>query len=363
MARNTIYAALGEEAERGTKESQVVGFVPLLSPGIPKTEFDDRRRKEFRGEEASLGEISVTRFSRKWSAALEVPFFTETAPSKGLMGTLLKHFFGSCSSGQNGATGQYHHMMRPAADPFSDECLGQKGITLNLNINEGASVRNWPYVGGRVKSLSFAQEAGHPLKLTAELVGQRREEDTAELGSPVFAEENLRCDYNNLAIYTGPILRTGTAPDFTGFSPTGATPLRPDKVTIKMENGFEDALRLSGLDYPDKTRMGQFMVTAEISIDWEDPANGFSSASEFRSWMAGASTTNLLFHWDTGTQAGTGDNHGLYIDLPKLLRTGGEPQYSLDKDPMVTLRYEGLYDPDTTKYMAGVMLRNTAQAV
>lgn len=60
-----------------------------------------------------------------------------------------------------------------------------------------------------------------------------------------------------------------------------------------MENGMEDALRLSGVAYPDRTRMGEFKVSVELAIDWEDPANGFSSISEFRDWVSGAGTTNL----------------------------------------------------------------------
>ncbi|MBW7957848.1 MAG: hypothetical protein H3C68_08160 [Deltaproteobacteria bacterium] len=363
MARNLIYAALGEEAERGVKESGTVGFLPLLTPGVPKSEFDDRKRKEWRGEEAILGPHAVERFSERWRASLEMPFFTETSPAKGLVGTLLKHFFGKCASGQNGSTGQYYHMMYPAADPFSEGSLGQKALTLNFNINEGANVRNWPFVGGRVKALSFEQEAGQALKLTAELFGQRRDADTAELGNPVFAAENLRCDYNNLRISTGVVARTGTAPDFTGFSVAGATAIKPDKVSIKMENGMEDALRLSGVAYPDRTRMGEFKVSIELAIDWEDPANGFSSIAEFRDWVSGAGTTNLLFHWDTGTDAGSGGTHGLVIDLPKLHRTGGEPEYSYEKDPTVTLKYEGLFDGAEAKYMMGLMLMNTAPSV
>ena len=44
---------------------------------------------------------------------------------------------------------------------------------------------------------------------------------------------------------------------------------------------MEDVLRLSGVDYPDKTRMGRFKVSVEMTIDWEDPASGFNSISEF----------------------------------------------------------------------------------
>jgi hypothetical protein len=109
--------------------------------------------------------------------------------------------------------------------------------------------------------------------------------------------------------------------------------------------------------------MGQFKVSVEMTLDWEDPASGFSSVDDFNSWIAAAGETSFFFHWDTGAQAGTGDNHGLYIDIPRARRAGGEPQYDLKKDPMITLKYEGLYDAATMGYIAGVLLKNTAAAV
>ncbi|MFQ5736737.1 MAG: phage tail tube protein [Thermodesulfobacteriota bacterium] len=363
MADNRIYLALGEEASRGVKESVAVGFVPLLNPGIPKLEFDERKTAEFRGEDSRKGYSSVYRMVRKWSGSLEMPFFTEAGGSKGVAGTLLKHFFGTAASAQNAATGQYLHMMYPVSDPFAQANLGAGALTVNLNINEGAVMSNWPYVGGRVKGLTFEQEAGSPLKVTAALFGQKRETTTAELGGAAYAAENLRCDYNNLKVYTGAITRVGAAPGYTDFTFGGATQLKPDRISVKVENGTQDALRLAGVDYPDKTRTGRFKVSVEMTIDWEDPASGFSSVTEFNSWAASGGSTNLFLHWDTGTQAGSGDNHGLYIDLPLLHRLGGEPDYSLEKDPMVTLKYEGLYDAATTQYMIGVMLKNTAPAI
>src|SRR3990170_4807814 len=181
MAENQIYCAIGEEATRGTGEVTTVGFIPLLNSGIPKMEFDDKRRKEFRGEDTVKGDTTAIRMSRKWGGSLGIPFFTEAGSSKAIIGTLLKHFFGKATSAQNGATGQYRHMLYPVADPFATANLGAKALTLNMNINEGATQKNWPFVGGRVKSLSFEQEAGGSLKLSVELFGQKRDAVTAEL--------------------------------------------------------------------------------------------------------------------------------------------------------------------------------------
>src|SRR3989304_269522 len=124
MSKNVIYAALGEEAQRGVGESAAVGFVPPLNPAIPRGQFRERGGREFGGEEAALGLSSIERASQRWSASIDLPFFTESGASKALMGTLLKHFFGRCSSAQNGSTGQARHIFSPVADPFSETCLG-----------------------------------------------------------------------------------------------------------------------------------------------------------------------------------------------------------------------------------------------
>jgi hypothetical protein len=363
MAENRLYLALGEEATRGVRESSTVGFIPLLSSGIPKLEINEARREEFRGEDTVKGGAPFRRLDRKWSASLEIPFFTEAGGQPGMMGTLMKHFFGHASSVENGVTGQFSHSFSPVADPFATTALGTRALTLNMNLSEGAVVRNWPFVGGRVSSLGFTQEPGQNLKLTADMFGQFRDAPVAETGGAVFAAENLRCDYNNLKVFTGTVTRTGTAPDFTDMGLMAATQIRPDKISVKFENGMSDVLRLAGLDYPDKTRMGVFKVSLEMTIDWEDPASGFSSVAEFNAWAASAGTANFVLHWDTGTQAGTGDNHGLYIDLPLMERAGGAPEFSLDKDPMITLKYEGVFDGSVTQYMGGVILKNTAITV
>lgn len=360
---NKHYTAIGEEATRGTAESTTVGFVPCLSPFLPQIEFDDKPRAEYRGEETVLGIRAIERLSRRWSGSIEMPFFTEGGTVKGIVGTLLKHFFGKAASGQNATTGQYRHMFYPVADPFASANLDTKALTLNVNIQEGATVKNWPYVGGRVKALTFEQAAGDKLKLVAELIGQKRDASATAIASPTFAAENIRCDFNNLTVYSGGTpTRTGSAPAYTEVGAGTAVAFKPDSISLKLENGMEDVLRLGGVDYPDKTRMGQFKGTLEIKIDWEDPASGFSSVDDLIAFFGGISETNMMLIWNTGTQAGTGDNHGLIIDLPRCVRKGGMPELS-EKDPMVTLTYELAFDATTCQYLVGIMLKNTASAV
>jgi hypothetical protein len=109
--------------------------------------------------------------------------------------------------------------------------------------------------------------------------------------------------------------------------------------------------------------MGMYKVTLEFTMDLEDPASGFSSFDDFNLWLASASSTNFFVQWDTGTVVGTGDNASLGIDMPIMQRAGGEPDFNLETDPMITLKYEGLYDATTAKYIVGLFLKNSASAI
>lgn len=363
MAERQVYTAIGEESTRGTAESSTVGFIPTMGTDFPTMEFDETPRAEARGEDSVKGDVSMTRWSQKWAHSIEMPFFTEAGTVGGIVGTMLKHFFGKTSSAENGSTGQYGHMLYPVADPFAAANLGAKALTINHNVSEGAVTKNHAFEGARISSLSFDQEPGTSMKLTMEMFGQKKVASGTAIASPAFAADNLRCDFNNFTLYTGTITRTGTGPAFTDFSFGSATPIKPDSISIKIENAMEDVLRLAGVDYPDKTRMGKYKVTLEFLIDLNDPASGFSSFDDFNLWLASASATNFFAMWDTGTQAGSGDNHSLGVDMPVMQRMGGDIDFNLETDPMVTLKYEGLYDAATAKYIVGILLKNTASAI
>ncbi len=364
MAESRFYLAIGEESTRGVAESTQVGFVPLLSARLPSVEFDESVQEEFRGEDSLAGPYRWVRKSRRWQATLEIPFYTEAGGQPRMMGTIFKHLFGGVTSTQLGTTTAYAHMLYPSSRMYEQGGgLEDRALTLNYNLNEGDTLKNYPYVGGRVVSVGLEQTPGEPLKLTAELTGQFRQAPATALDGPVFPAESLRCDYTKLAIYTGGVVRTGTAPDFTDISADAtAVRIRPDRLSIKIDSGKEDVLRLSGLDYPDRTRLGRFTVEVELTLDWEDPQTGFSSIAEFNSWLETTGSTNLLCVWNTGVPADTGYNHKLVIDIPKLVRVGGEPEYEHNREPMITLKYQALCD-ESTGYLVGCLLYNTAPSL
>ncbi|MCK5235478.1 MAG: hypothetical protein KAR06_00720 [Deltaproteobacteria bacterium] len=362
---NVMYLDLGEEPVRGTAQKTTIGTIPLLTTNFPVFEPDDRPRGEVRGEESVLGDTLMIRHSAKWSWDFEIPFFCEAGTTIGMIGTLMKHFFGKVTTAENASTGQFNHSLYGVANPFATANLGTKALTCNVNVTEGSVVKNWPFFGGRVTSLSLIQEAGEHLKLGVSMVGQGRDASTTAIASPVYPPENQRCDYNNLTLYSGTITPVGTGPDYTGFTYGSADTIKPESMTLKLENGMVDNLRCGGVLYPDKTRMGKFSSTLDVKIDLEAPGSGFDSVAEYNNWVDNGETEQSFnAYWNTGVVAGTaGDNYGLFADMPKMSRMGGDITRSLDDDPMVDLSYKGLYDASTALYMVMLLLRNEATAL
>jgi hypothetical protein len=367
MASNIRYAAFGIEANRGTAEKTTVGFLPLTNGQWPQYEPVDERKNEYRGEQTALGAIGMRRMSRKWTYPCEFNAFTESGGGDaGIVGSIIKHCLGFGSSTQNGSTGQYDHMIYPVHDPenVASGYLGTTAITANQNTSEGDTVKNKPWIGGIVSGLTFSQEVGQLLKISAQMMGQTVGDSETLISTPTFPLEALRLDYSFLTCYTGTITRTGTGPDFTDFAFGSATQFCPDSFTLTIEAGKTDNQKLCGVDYPTKVRLGQYKITLSITTDWEDPASGFSSVDDYNLWLANISQTNFFFHYDTGTQAGTGDNHQLFIDIPVLQRIqSAGPDITLENDPMKTLEYEGDFDAATTAYIIGIMLKNTASSI
>lgn len=364
MAETKSFLAVGVEAARGTKESTTVGFVPLASFSLPAPDKMAKKREEFRGEDTARGFTTEIRMGEKWDGlTLEMPAFTEAGTTKGIIGSIIKHFFGYSSSSQNATTGQYRHMMYPVNDPFAAANLDNDALTFNMNAMHAATLKNHPYVGGRVKSLSFKQEVGQHLVISVGCMGQTLATPEAGIASPVFPAENLRLDYNNLTIRAGAtVTRTGTAPNYTAITSNGSQ-VKPDSLTLDLERGMTDKQLLNGTTTTGKSAVGMLTGKLSMTIDFEDPASGFSSVDEFTAWLAATSSTNFLLTWDSGTQAGTGDNHSLIIDLPICNRLGGMPEIARDTDSNITLEYDLLYDGTTTLYACGLLLKNTASAV
>ena len=362
MADNSFHLGVGEEVTaRGTEQS-TVGHLPLLNPGGIKYEPDDKDREVWAGQNVGLGITDTDRLSEKWSGSIDFNLHTEAGTVPKIVGTIFKHFFGSATSAQNATTSQYNHSLYPVVDPFSDDNLGDEvnALTILTAMNAGAVYTSYPYLGGRVNELTFEFATGAPNKVSAGVFGQKMGTITTNTETVVMPAANLRCDFSDTKFYTGTISRTGTEPDITDLVFTAADQFNPLKATVKFMNGFKDDLVINGTGYPGKTSAGRFTGTLSFDIRWADPASGFSSYDEFKAWVDAASTKNFAIEIDTGTKAGTGENHGILFDLPECQRKfDAMPVYAQDADPIITLNYEFHYNA-TAKYAFGMILKNSA---
>jgi hypothetical protein len=358
------YLAIGEEAARGTGEVTTVGFIPLTEFDLPIPDFMTKKRGEVRGEASRLGHTLERRMGQKVEGSFTFPVFSEAGTTKGIIGTIFKHFMGKVTSAQNASTGQYCHTMYPVTDPFATANLGTKALTLSYNIiADSGVIKNYPIIGVRISKLKFSQKPGEDLLCTVSWFAQKLGTITAGLSTPTYAAENLRMLYSMCAMYTGGVTRTGTPPNYTNIVQNSGTRIPADEITLELDNKTKDKQVLDGATSPTKTNVGVMEGSLTIKADFEDPAAGFSTVDDFNSWLAGVTAINGLLTWDTGVQAGTGLNHQLIIDLPICNRKGGSPKIKRDADPDIELKYDLHYDATTTLYMAGILLMNTSATV
>lgn len=362
---SNLYFAIGKEDPISTPESSTVGFIPIVDPVFPVPKFEDEDRKEARGEKAIEGQDTLIRMASSWSWSPKIRMFSESGTVAAIIGTMLRHFAGKMNEGENASTGQHYHMMYGTAQPFIAGNIGTEGLTVNTNHNQdtltGTSNKNWPFAGGRITKWGFDQAYKEHLTCPVEWIGRVVGAETAEIGTPLYAAENLRFSSYGFKVYQG-VTRVGAGSAFTDFTFGGATQIIPHSIKCNLENPYAETGRLSGLKYADQTDMaGEYKATFSITLNWRDPASGFSSVDEVLAWIASITYTDFFLFWDTGTQAGTGDNHSLGIDLPYMHRVGDMPDYSdLKKTPIVTLNYEARYST-TTAYRWGIMLKNTVE--
>ena len=364
MAETEAFVAVGEEAARGTKESTTVGFIPVETLTLPPPDYMVKKRGQYRGEQTAEGHTEEIRMGEKWDGlSFDMPAYIEAGTVVGMVATLLKHFFGKAVSTVQGGTAAYAHILYPVADPFAAANLGAKALTFNMNATHEGVLKNHPYIGGRVSKLALKQEMGNHLIITPEAMGQKLATPEAGLSSPVWPDENLRLDYNNMALLAGAtVTRTGTGPGFTAVPTSTGKEVKCDSVNVELERGMSDKVVSDGTTSPGKTTVGIIGGKVSITIDFRDPSSDFSSVDEFMAWLAASSVTNFLFTWDTGIEADTGYNYMLVLDLPRCRRLGGMPDFPLDDEPTITLEYD-LERDATAKYAAAVYFQNTATAV
>jgi hypothetical protein len=341
------YLAFYKETTRGTAPgSPTYKFLPITAGLSPKFAPKDEPRKEFRGADTALGDSSAIRRESAWTDTVEAGWYPGEE-----VGTMLAMTLGKAGSRTVVDTSARRGIIYPVAQPFgSGAPQGDSALALVPNTDEGGTTLSQVYGGGRPSSATISIKQPDDVKISFEFggpggyIGAVDEAAVAGVAFPaaaVFLSSDVKC-----YIGTGAV-RTGTAPDFTDLAPGTMVQFSPDDLTLKLTPGMSDKAVINGVAGPSKTtRSGQFSAELDFTIDYDDPASGFSSADEFKKIFDGVTTNSLMIVIDNLELAGAATaTYRAVIDLPLMLMVVESPERNNEgQTPQVKFSFKSLFD-------------------
>jgi hypothetical protein len=285
-----------EETNRGDLPgSPAWKFLPVIKGLTPQFSPKDEPRKEFRGPDVALGDASVQRKESQFTVAPESYLYPGNE-----IGTLLKHLLGFSGTRAVVDTTGYRGILYPLAVPYgSGQNLADTALGFNPNVDRDGTTASQYHGGARLKSGTLTIKPGEDITIAFEGQGAGDwvgDPNQAVTGGVSFPLDTLIYHGSMAKYYIGSgASRTGTAPDYTAITPGTMTQFYPDDFTLKITNGLDDVIKGNGVRGPSVTnRTAQFDWTADFSVDFTDPASGFSSIDEFEAQYSGPRTNSLM---------------------------------------------------------------------
>lgn len=313
------FLAIFRETARGTNPGTNPLFPPVIGSVEPIPEYTDQPRKEFRGQDTRLGDVNDTRVSTSWKYDLTSWFY----PIEDLM-AVIRHVVGFAGVRAVVDTSAYKGILYPpSAPPYAANGeLDGEALTLVANTDKDGTTVAQDFSGGRPTGLKIECQRPDDVKLTVPISGGPW---IGDAGQAATAGESFTAlqPYNSadLTCYVGTgISRTGVAPDFTDLAPGTMVAFAPDNLTLEFETGAKDVEKLNGLRGPSVTEYeSQVIAKLTYSMDFSDPASGFSSYDQYLLHCAGPLYHSYLFKLTGPDLAGAATAYHQFIaDLPRM---------------------------------------------
>jgi len=265
------------------------------------------------------------RYGERCEGAITFSVYPEGGANKDFLGLLLKHAMCDVISGTySGGPGTYLHTIT-GHDDWMEHLwnvgtgTGAFGLTVHVGREDtNGTIRDYPYIGCRIRRLTFSCAAGEDLKCTVEFTGRLAKPDTTTL-SPSYPTMT-------------PFLWKDVAFQcpMTEEAGSGGTTRHVDAFTITIDNGLTDNFVL-GTNTLGRTTCGsQRMITGSYTAPFETWVR-----DEQQKWAAGtASGINIVFGDD-----GTG-NYQIEFRLPNIYYTGNPPSISDTGENIVELPFQ-----------------------
>lgn len=272
--------------------------------------------------------------------------YPEGGGDKAGIGLLLKHLFGDIASGTFSGEGTHLHAYVPHDNLFGN--LGAAsgtslsfgtghvfGLTFNIGREDDpATIRNYPYLGCRIRSMTFSCSPGEELKYTVEAVG-RVAKAHATAKTPAFP---------TMAPF---MFKDGTFQIGVDEAGAGGTSRVLDSWSITIANNFTEVWTHGTNVLGRVVPSGQRVVTGSFSAPYSSWIR-----TEHGLWKAGtASSLNMSYAVGPYT---------LEFRCPNIYYTGNAPSLSGMEEQIIEMPFQALVG---TNFDVKVFLTNTDTTV
>lgn len=340
-------------------------FYPISGKLEPDVEYKEDPVKEWRGQDTSQGDVSDERTSTSWKYSMEGRIYA--CPELEL---LLRYLFGTYSTPvalPGGNAQAFRTIYKSASEMFgADAQLLDKALTLIPNSRKGANTYSQSYIGGRIESGEFDFKGGEAASMKLNFIGGPWIGAPEQTASPNFAQPRAKAFRSTPRVYLGSgATLSGEAPNYTDFAPGSMPVVSPDDLTIKIEPGVEDVYKMNGIEGPSVTeRKKQWMVTIEFTVDFADPASGWSSYDawaarfsdiQYAPFMMTLNSTELIYGCSTQTY-----ELGLYLPKVKIITETVDRKNDGSKEK-IKVKLESRVEPNINVAAYGKLIYGYAQ--
>jgi len=266
--------------------------------------------------------IAKTRMlGKRCEGSITFSCYPEGGINKEFLSILLKHAMCDVISGTYSGAGTFLHTIT-GHDDWMEHLwnvgtgTGCYGLTVHIGREDtNGTIRDYPYIGCRIRRISFSCTAGEDLKCTVEFTGRLAKNDDTALTPAyptmtpfLFKDATFECP-------------------MTAEAGTGGTTRYIDAFTITIDNGLTDNFVLGTQTLGRVTTGSQRIVTGSFTAPYETWVR-----DEQQKWKEGtASGINIAF--DDGT-------YRLEFRLPNIYYTGNPPSISDTGENIVELPFQ-----------------------
>lgn len=313
------YMALSRQTVRDALNGSPTYFFYKVKGALePQPEFKEEPTREWSGQDFAQGDTEHSRTSTAWKYSWESRMFPSIE-----LATLLEFLFGSASAPATVDTSAKKVMFKTLSDMFDDSgATFDEALALLPHTDKAGTTYCQRYLGGRIKSGELDFKGGEDVTLKLEFMGgpwisAPEQAEVAGMSFPAarkFKSGNLSCYLGSGATLTG------TAPDYTDIAPGTMPAFKPDDFNIKFEPAIEDKYKMNGIDGPSVTeRTGSWKISAEFTIDFSDPASGWSSYDAWAARFTDMQYLPLMIKLDSGELAGAvSETRKFLLYCPKM---------------------------------------------